>query len=174
MFRKLFCLVSVVLVLSFVLTTGVRADLVGWWRLDDGSGTTAIDSSGSGNDGTLNGDPKWVAGKVGGALEMDGGDFVEVPGVSEIAVFGGQERQVHRDHLDGDRDLLLHDYLLACFPDTLVTPGAEIAVHCLPGRKIVGQHAPGTATPQNIEDGIDNFSHVHTSATTTSFGRWNE
>jgi hypothetical protein len=84
MCRKLIYLVSFVLVLSLVLTSLVRADLVGWWRLDDGSGTTAIDSSGSGNDGTLTGDPKWVAGKVGGALEMDGGDFVDVPGVSEI------------------------------------------------------------------------------------------
>ncbi len=84
MSKKLIYLVSFVLVLSFVLTIGARADLVGWWRLDEGSGTTAIDSSGSGNDGTLNGDPKWVAGKVGGALEMDGGDFVDVPGVADI------------------------------------------------------------------------------------------
>jgi hypothetical protein len=84
MYRKLIYLVSVVLVLSVVLSTGAWANLVGWWRLDDGSGTTAIDSSGNGNDGTLNGDPKWVSGKVAGALEMDGGDYVEVPGASEI------------------------------------------------------------------------------------------
>jgi hypothetical protein len=84
MSKKLIYLVSFVLVLSFILTIGARADLVGWWRLDEGSGTTALDSSGSGNDGTLNGDPKWVAGKVGGALEMDGGDFVDVPGVADI------------------------------------------------------------------------------------------
>jgi hypothetical protein len=84
MSKKLIFWVSFVLAFSFVLTSGTRAELVGWWRLDDGSGTTAIDSSGSGNDGTLTGDPKWVSGKVGGALEMDGGDFVDVPGVSEI------------------------------------------------------------------------------------------
>ena len=82
MYRKLIYLVSIVLVLGLV--GSVSADLVGWWRLDDGSGTTAIDSSGNGNDGTINGDPKWVAGKVGGALEMDGGDYVDVPGASEI------------------------------------------------------------------------------------------
>jgi hypothetical protein len=82
MYRKLIYLVSIVLVLGLV--GSVSADLVGWWRLDDGSGTTAIDSSGTGNDGTINGDPKWVAGKVGGALEMDGGDYVDVPGASEI------------------------------------------------------------------------------------------
>jgi hypothetical protein len=42
------------------------------------------------------------------------------------------------------------------------------------GRKIVGQHTPGAATPENLENGVDNTSHVHTSATATSFGRWNE
>jgi hypothetical protein len=84
MSKKSIFWVSFVLVFSFVLTSGARAELVGWWRLDDGSGTTAIDSSSSGNDGTLTGDPKWVSGKVGGALEMDGGDYVDVPGVSEI------------------------------------------------------------------------------------------
>jgi len=82
MYRKLIYLVSIVLVLGLV--GSVSADLVGWWRLDDGSGTTAIDSSGTGNDGTINGDPKWVAGKVGGAVKMDGGDYVDVPGASEI------------------------------------------------------------------------------------------
>ncbi len=82
MYRKLIYLVSIVLLLGLV--GSVSADLVGWWRLDDGSGTTAIDSSGNGNDGTINGDPKWVDGKVGGALEMDGGDYVDVPGASEI------------------------------------------------------------------------------------------
>jgi len=49
------------------------------WSLDEGSGTTAHDFSGNGNDGTLNGDPQWATGKTGGALEFDGtGDYVEV------------------------------------------------------------------------------------------------
>ena len=53
-------------------------DLVAHWKLDDGSGTTAIDSSGNGNDGTFVGDPQWVAGKLGGALDFDGdGDYVD-------------------------------------------------------------------------------------------------
>jgi len=50
--------------------------LVGHWRLNDGTGsTTAADSSGNGNDGTLaNMDPAtdWVAGKIGGALDFEG------------------------------------------------------------------------------------------------------
>ncbi len=35
-------------------------DLVGHWKLNDMTGTTAIDSSGQGNNGTLNGDPQWL------------------------------------------------------------------------------------------------------------------
>ncbi|TKJ39209.1 MAG: hypothetical protein CEE38_00185 [Planctomycetes bacterium B3_Pla] len=47
---------------------------VGHWTLDETSGTTAADSSGNGNDGTLNGDPVWATGIVAGALEFDGVD----------------------------------------------------------------------------------------------------
>ena len=53
--------------------------LVGWWQLDDGSGSTAVDASGNGLDGTLVGDPSWAAGMVGGALELDGdGDYINI------------------------------------------------------------------------------------------------
>jgi Concanavalin A-like lectin/glucanases superfamily/F5/8 type C domain len=54
----------------------ITTDLVGYWKLDDGAGTTAIDSSGNGNHGTLMGSPEWTTGgedvKVGGgALYFD-------------------------------------------------------------------------------------------------------
>jgi len=84
MSKKTIVLVSVVLVLSLVLTSGAWAELVGWWRLDDGAGTTAVDSSGAGNDGTFTGEPQWTTGKVGGALAFDGGDYVNVPGTVDI------------------------------------------------------------------------------------------
>ena len=52
--------------------------LVAQWKLDDGAGTTALDSSGNGNNGTLVGNPRWGAGKLGGALDFDGnGDYVD-------------------------------------------------------------------------------------------------
>src|SRR6266536_5127219 len=54
--------------------------LVGWWKLDDGTGTNALDSSGLGNHGTLLNGPTWVSGILGGALSFDGSnDYVEVP-----------------------------------------------------------------------------------------------
>jgi hypothetical protein len=78
MFRRSVLLISFVFVLALVLTSAARADLVGWWRLDEGTGSTAYDSSGNGNDGTINGNPRWVAGRVGTALDFDGnGDYVD-------------------------------------------------------------------------------------------------
>jgi hypothetical protein len=77
MSRKLIYLVSV-LGMCLAMTSGIEADLIGWWMLDEVSGTTAHDSSGNGNDGTFMGDPKWVAGILGGALSFDGTqDYVD-------------------------------------------------------------------------------------------------
>jgi hypothetical protein len=46
--------------------------LAGFWLFDEGSGEVVVDGSGNGNDGTVVGDPKWVKGKFGQALEFDG------------------------------------------------------------------------------------------------------
>jgi Concanavalin A-like lectin/glucanases superfamily/Domain of unknown function (DUF2341) len=57
---------------------------VGWWPIDDGEGTTAIDISGNGNDGTLSMDPAndWLDGtscKYEGCLDFDGvNDYVQL------------------------------------------------------------------------------------------------
>ena len=58
--------------------------LVGWWRFDEGTGTTAGDSSGNGNIGTISG-ASWVDGKFGKALSFDGtNDYVTVPYSSSL------------------------------------------------------------------------------------------
>jgi hypothetical protein len=76
MCRKLISLVSFVLVLGLLGTTAtadLTEGLVGWWTFDEGSGNIAADSSGNGNDGTLNGPVEWTAdGKIGGALKFTG------------------------------------------------------------------------------------------------------
>ncbi len=72
MYKKLICLISFVFMLS--LAGNASADLVAHWKLDEGSGNTVYDSSASGNDGTFVGNPQWVAGYYGGALEFDGTD----------------------------------------------------------------------------------------------------
>ena len=46
------------------------AKLVGHWRMNEGGGTVAYDTSGYGNNGTLQGNPAWTAGVLGGALQL--------------------------------------------------------------------------------------------------------
>ncbi|MHC4677552.1 MAG: LamG-like jellyroll fold domain-containing protein [Planctomycetota bacterium] len=80
MCRKLvYCLCSFVLLLSLVLGSAAHAalpGLIGWYKLDEGSGTIVNDSSGLGNHGFFGpeGDPQWVVGIRGGALDLDGND----------------------------------------------------------------------------------------------------
>jgi hypothetical protein len=58
---------------------GLLGGLVGWWKFDESQGTTAKDSSGFNHDGTLVGNAKWSAGKIGGAVKLDGnGSFVRI------------------------------------------------------------------------------------------------
>jgi len=57
MCKKLTYCISFVLLLGLVLTGLAHAqdpDMLGWWKLDEGSGDTAMDSSGKGNHGTIN------------------------------------------------------------------------------------------------------------------------
>jgi regulation of enolase protein 1 (concanavalin A-like superfamily) len=86
MCKKLFYLSCfIVFLLGLALTSTAKAQvqdpsLVGWWKLDETSGITAADSSGSGNDGVTYGGPQWVTGKFGGALDLDGeDDYVDLP-----------------------------------------------------------------------------------------------
>jgi len=46
--------------------------VVGAWLFEEGEGKTITDSSEGGNDGTIQGVPKWVKGQFGNALEFDG------------------------------------------------------------------------------------------------------
>jgi len=85
MFKKLLCSVSLILVLAMV--GSASAEIVAHWPFDDGSGTIAKDVTGNGNDGTLQGDPQWVAGMFGTALEFDGDDYVDC-GNQDILNFG--------------------------------------------------------------------------------------
>lgn len=59
---------------AFYEPLSITAGLVGWWKLDDGSGTTAADSSWAGNHGTLVNGPTWTSSaRVGPyALSFDG------------------------------------------------------------------------------------------------------
>ncbi|RCV64106.1 PKD repeat-containing protein [Methanophagales archaeon] len=65
------------------------SELVADWHLDEGSGITAVDSSGNGNDGTLINTPVWVDGKVGKGLSFDGtNDYVDCGLGSSLKITG--------------------------------------------------------------------------------------
>jgi len=64
--------------------------LVGWWKFDESSGTSAADASGHGHKGALRGGLSFEAGSAPGrrgkALGFDGKNgFVEIPGYKGIA-----------------------------------------------------------------------------------------
>ncbi len=82
MLKRLTNQMSFILCVGFVLTSiGLAADpaLVGWWKLDETSGTVANGSSGRDKHGDLMGGASWGSGKIDGALQLDGqDDYVEV------------------------------------------------------------------------------------------------
>ncbi|AQT68504.1 hypothetical protein STSP2_01669 [Anaerohalosphaera lusitana] len=73
-------ILPVIIIMVLAVSSFSHADLVAYWSLDDGSGSTAVDDSGNGADGVLAG-PTWsTSGIRGGALQFDGvDDEVEVP-----------------------------------------------------------------------------------------------
>mgnify|MGYP001619161724 CR=1 FL=1 len=53
--------------------------LLGHWKFDEGSGTTAADSSGNNYTGTLTNGPTWTTGAVGNSVTLDGtNDYVSL------------------------------------------------------------------------------------------------
>jgi hypothetical protein len=83
---------SILLISFFIIHNPARADittgLVGWWKFDEGSGTTAADSSGNGNTGTLTNGPTWSTGKIGQALSFDSAD--DYVNAGTLGSFGSQ------------------------------------------------------------------------------------
>ncbi|MES3030873.1 MAG: LamG-like jellyroll fold domain-containing protein [Patescibacteria group bacterium] len=83
------------------ITTG----LVGYWDLDDGSGTSAEDLTGNGYTGTTVGGPAWITGKFGQALYLDGantlGQSVGIPSISNSNTYS-VSLWVKHDAVNGD------------------------------------------------------------------------
>jgi hypothetical protein len=92
MCRRLICLISFVFVSGLTLTDPAHAELVAWWRLDEGSGMMAFDSSGNGNDARFEGAPEWVEdGKFGKALKFNGSsDYLAAPDSESLDINGDQ------------------------------------------------------------------------------------
>jgi len=123
--RRLVSIVSVAMVLG--LAGRVSAELVGHWRLDDGAGTTAVDSSGNGHDGELIGNPQWVEGVYGGALQFAGTpDKVDIPYSDQLNPDGAFSASVwanadaggsgHRSPITSRDDYPQRGYIIYCEP----------------------------------------------------------
>ena len=75
---------SLIFMLVLVRTNAAKADLIGWWTFDEGSGEAAFDLSDYGNDGILRGNPQWVDGIYGGAIDLDGDDdYIEINSIAD-------------------------------------------------------------------------------------------
>jgi hypothetical protein len=75
------CMICITAAIPTVMAkTSVKADptegLIAYWNFDEGSGSVAHDSSGNGNDGTING-AIWTTGRYGSALEITDTNYVE-------------------------------------------------------------------------------------------------
>ena len=75
MSKKLVHLFCFVLILTAILTSTVNAQdasLVGYWKLDDEGTGTVFDYSGNDRHGTINGNPQYVPGLFGDAMQFTG------------------------------------------------------------------------------------------------------
>jgi hypothetical protein len=86
--KKYFLLFALAVFLSVIVASPVSAtpiDLLpyvhGWWHMNEGNGTSVMDSSGYGNNGTLVGNvlPTWDIGKLGECLDFDTQGYVDIP-----------------------------------------------------------------------------------------------
>jgi len=68
---------------SAAATIATGSNLIGWWQFDDGSGTTAVDSSGNGDTATLFNSVVWSTGQVGDAISANGtNQYALIPSVN--------------------------------------------------------------------------------------------
>ena len=77
--RVLASLTLVFLMLATPIALAQKDALLLYLPFDEGSGTTAVDKSGNGHDGVINGAASWIDGRFGQALVFNGTDvFVEI------------------------------------------------------------------------------------------------
>jgi hypothetical protein len=55
-------------------------------------------------------------------------------------------------------------------PGTIQTPESEVVIYGLPGREVVWQQPPGTATTHDVEDGVEDLAQMMEARTSVGFG----
>ncbi|MEI6438478.1 MAG: LamG domain-containing protein, partial [Candidatus Omnitrophota bacterium] len=75
--------------ISRLYQDGMPSGLKGWWKFDDASGTSAVDSSIYAHTGTLTNPPTWTTGTKSGALSFSGtNQYVQVGNQSSLNITG--------------------------------------------------------------------------------------
>lgn len=100
----MFLILSMMVSIPGIFAAGAESEsgLVGYWKLDKGSGTLVTDSSGNGNIGTLLGQPSWVVGKTGKALQFNsvgdcvdcGNDSILAPASITVSLWGKRDSTI--------------------------------------------------------------------------------
>jgi len=74
---------------KYGVLSNINAGLVGWWKFDETSGTSAADSSGNGKTATVYASPTWSVGQINNCLYLPGesGKFATATGVALTADF---------------------------------------------------------------------------------------
>ncbi|MEW6602545.1 MAG: LamG-like jellyroll fold domain-containing protein, partial [Nitrospirota bacterium] len=84
------CLVNLLLFFGSAYAQAPTQGLIAYWAFNEGSGSTAQDSTGNNNTGTLNNGPLWVPGREGSALSFDGlDDYVQINDSNSLDLTGG-------------------------------------------------------------------------------------
>ena len=73
---------------TFITSGGQETGAIASWKFDETRGMTVTDSSGNGNDGTING-ATWTTGKIGSALSFDGvTNYVNIGNPASLQITG--------------------------------------------------------------------------------------
>src|SRR5512134_279647 len=85
--EKLFMrFIFITILFAFTAPQYFSQTLVGWWKMDEGSGTTLFDSSGNANNGTTVGSPVWGTGVINQALNLSGTQYATVPDAGSLDI----------------------------------------------------------------------------------------
>ena len=78
----IYVLALTALILVPILAVAQQEGMILYLPLSEGNGDVVMDQSGNGNDGELSGGPKWVTGKNGSGLYLDGeDDYIELTNI---------------------------------------------------------------------------------------------
>ncbi|MBL7186250.1 MAG: LamG domain-containing protein [Phycisphaerae bacterium] len=137
-------------------------NLVGLWTFDEGQGATAVDWSGHGNHGKVEGDPQWIDGYELGALELDGSDdVIEVPLQPSVTFEQGDSFSVlvwiSTEATPNPQDGIVGNYRTSTAPFWLLIANPEGGA-TMYVRDVDSAHSTVIASPSRINDG--NWHHL--------------